>query len=639
MSRRLVGVFDPHAHADASRLLAAIDEQARIISAGPLQVAFSGQTPTCEQPLLCLLDGFLDNAEELRAALQMPTETPPESLLAAGWKAFGPQLPARMRGDFALLIWDAERRQGLLARDQLGVRSIFLHRSGAAVRFAGEMRDLLRLLPCTPAPDPVSVAHWLSMSSRPGSATLYEGVRRLDPGSMLLLDADGVREATYWAPRFHEPQSESPEQLAERVRAHLQRAVGRRIATSELTGVLMSGGLDSASVAALAAAQAPGRIAAYSGVFPDHPRVDETELIAELRGELRLPGLTAQVRPGGLLASAAHAAQLWRMPLLSWDQFWTLPLLHAAHAEGVRTILGGDGGDELFGPRSYLLADRLRAGHPLEALRLAMELPGAAYRPPRREVAAMMLNTALLGALPYRTHELLRRPFAGSGAPTWLGAKTRDDLLASADPLAWKRLDGPRWWSSIAHGLTRGIDEIGIFEQQRQTAACAGMEARHPLFDFDLVELCLRQPPRASFDPQRSRPLLRAAMSGLLPDSVRLRPQKALFDELIVDCLGGPDAGALRALLTDPKAELGAYVDLGAVARELLDSDSIRRQAPFRWMWQLWRLTTAECWLRAEAEPTSQPLPAAIPPSETNVVLQRDGERERASASSYVFPP
>jgi asparagine synthase (glutamine-hydrolysing) len=638
VSRQLAGVFDPRGRIDATRLRRAIEGQARVLAAGPLQVAFSGPAPVCEQPL-CLLDGFLDNAEELRAALDVPADAPPESLLAVGWRAFGAGLPARMRGDFALLIWDPEREQGLLARDQLGVRSIFLHGSGEAVCFAGEVRDLLRLLPRTPAPDPVSVAHWLSMSSRPGSATLYEGVRRLDSGSMLLLDGHGIREEPYWAPRFGEPEGESQEQLAERVRAHLQRAVRRRIATPELTGVLMSGGLDSASVAALAAAQAPGRIKAYSGVFPDHPRVDETELIDALREELQLPGLTAQVRPGGLLASAAHAAQLWRLPLLSWDQFWTLPLLHAAHAEGVRTVLGGDGGDELFGPRSYLLADRLRAGHPLQALRLAMELPGAAYRPPRREVARMMLDTALLGALPYRVHELLRKPLAASGAPDWLQSKARRDLLASADPLAWKRLDGPRWWTSIAHGLTRGIDEIGIFEQQRQTAACAGMQARHPLFDFDLVELCLRQPPRASLDPERSRPVLRAAMSGLLPDAVRLRPQKALFDELIIDCLAGGDAAALRALLTDPKAELGAYVDLDAVARGLLDSERIRRQAPFRWMWQLWRLATAECWLRAQADPATQPLPVATPASETSVVLQGSGYAEPASTPSYVFPP
>ncbi len=251
----------------------------------------------------------------------------------------------------------------------------------------------------------------------------------------------------------------------------------------------------------------------------------------------------------------------------------------------------------------------------------------------------MVLDSALLGALPHRMHELLRKPSAASGAPTWLLRKTRQDLLASADPLAWKRLDGPRWWTSIAHGLSRGIDEIGIFEQQRQTAALADMQARHPLLDFDLVELCLRLPPQASFDPERSRPVLRAAMSGLLPDAVRLRPQKALFDDLIVDCLAGPDADVLRALLTDPAAELRAYVDLDAVVRGLLDSDSVRRRQPFRWMWQLWRLATAECWLRAQADPATLPLPAAVRASETNVVLQGWESAQPASTPPYVFPP
>src|SRR5581483_9783611 len=102
-------------------------------------------------------------------------------------------------------------------------------------------------------------------------------------------------------------------------------------------------------------------------------------------------------------------------------------------------------------------------------------------------------------------------------------------------------------------------------------------------------------------DPDRNRPLLRAGMAGLLPDAVRMRPRKALFDALIVDCMAGPDGLAARRLLSDPASELGAYVDRGRVRRALLDSDRLRREQPFRWMWQVWRLVNAECWLRAQA--------------------------------------
>ncbi len=622
MTRWLAGVFDPHGRADSSRLAGALAPHAStVVAHRPLQVAYSGPADRPHRPL-CLLDGYLDNAQELSAALEVPTGTSPEDVLAAGWRRWGRELPARMRGDFALLIWDQERGEGLLARDQLGIRSMFLHDIPGGLCFASEIRHLLALLPRRPAPDPVSVAHWLTMGHRPGSATLYAGIRRLNPGAMLLLDRTGVREEPYWTPRYSEPLSESEPQLAAQTRAALDRAVDRRISLDGLTGVLMSGGLDSASVAAVAAAQAPGRVSACAAVFPEHPEVDESDLIEELRGALGLGGITAEVRAGGLLASALESIEAWEMPLLSWGDFWALPLLRAAAAAGVRVTLGGDGGDELFDTRAYLLADRLRAGHPFQSVGLALELPGAGDRPARRDVAKVVANIAVAGALPYRLHEIGRRPFASRHAPGWLRPRVARDLLDSEDPLAWKRMDGPRWWAEIAHILTRGIEEIGVFEHQRRRAASAGLQARHPLFDLDLVELCLRLPPLATFDRHRNRPVLRAAMAVALPDAVRLRPQKALFDSVLVDCLAGPDGAAARRLLTEPGAELKAYVDLRDVQRDLFDTPRYRHEQPFKWMWQVWRLTTAECWLRAQAQTGLETLRTELEVSAPRVTLR-----------------
>ncbi len=622
MTRWLAGVFDPRGAADRARLAGALAPyETNILDQGPLQIAHSGPASAASVPV-CLLDGFLDNTAELGIALELPTDSPPEVLLVAGWQRWGSGLPARMRGEFALLVWDREHREGLLARDQMGVRSMFLHDAGGGLRFAGEIRHLLALLPRRPPPDPVSVAHWLTMGHRPGSATLYAGVRRLNPGAMLVLDRHGVRERSYWAPHYTGALSDSEPQLAAQTRAALDRAVERRIPAGGLAGVLMSGGLDSASVAALATTQAPGRVSAYSAVFPEHPAVDESTLIEELRGELNLGGDTAEVRAGGMLASALESIESWGLPLLSWGDFWAVPLLRAAAAAGVTVTLGGDGGDELFGTRGLLLADRLRAGHPLQALALARELPGAGDRPARRDLARVFGSLALAGALPYHLHELARRRSIRVDAPDWLHPRVVRDLLDSADPLAWKCMDGPRWWAEVAHSLTRGIEEIGVFEHQRRRAASAGLEARHPLFDLDLVELCLRLPPQTTFDRYRNRPVLRAAMAGLLPDSVRLRPQKALFDSVLVDSLAGPDRAAARGLLSDPTAEIRAYVDQRAVEHALFDSDSQLREQPFRWMWQLWRLTTTECWLRAEAGRGEELRAVALQASPARVALR-----------------
>jgi asparagine synthetase B (glutamine-hydrolysing) len=293
-------------------------------------------------------------------------------------------------------------------------------------------------------------------------------------------------------------------------------------------------------------------------------------------------------------------------------------------------MLNGNGGDELFGPYAYLLADRLRAGHPFQALALARELPWG-YRVPRREVAGVVRSLALAGALPYRLHNAVQAPLVRREAPRWLLRRTVGDLIESDDPVAWKRLDGPRWWAHAAHGITRGIEEAGVFENQRRLAALAGLEARHPLLDLDLVELGLRQPPRATFDRRFSRPVLRASMAGLLPDTVRLRPAKAWFDSLIVDCLVGPDGAAVRQILTDPNAELRAYLDQGEMRRALFDTDNLLDREPFRWMWQVWRLLTAELWLRAQASPATE-LRLNPPPSASQVAIQ-------ASHASSLFPP
>ncbi|MGN6558782.1 MAG: asparagine synthase-related protein, partial [Solirubrobacterales bacterium] len=318
-------------------------------SFGAGRLELDGEPAPFGGALVCRLEGQLDNAEGLHRELAEAGEpaegASAEELLAAGFRRWGLGLPERMRGDFALLVWDPEREEGLLARDQLGVRPLFLAEAGGRLHFAAELRDLLERLPATPAPDPAGVAHWVALSARADTGTLYAGVERLGPGELLRLGSWGVSRCRYWEPRYRDPLALPEEQLDELVREGLRVAVERRLDRERGTGVLLSGGLDSASIAAVANEE----LVACSGTFPEHPAADEAELIGELRSTLGLEGLVAEVRPGGLLASAIEHVAAWRAPLLGWGDFWTLPLLRAAALQGVGTVLGGDGGDELFG--------------------------------------------------------------------------------------------------------------------------------------------------------------------------------------------------------------------------------------------------------------------------------------------------
>jgi asparagine synthase (glutamine-hydrolysing) len=632
VKRWLAGRFAPGHWAAERRLGRALEpDRSHLLRVGPVEVAYTGPEIDEHGEVLCLLDGRLDNAAELREALGEPfrPEDSEERLLGRAYRRWGSGLPGRMRGDFVLFAWDRRGGHGLLARDQLGARPAFLHGvPDGVLRFAGEVRHLLALLPSRPEPDPASLAHWIAASTRPGLQTLYAGIRRLGPGGALLLAEDGGREARYWAPSFRGTLDLPPAELAASVRGSLDRAVGRR--AGEPAAVLMSGGLDSSAIAALGAAAGRPPIVCSAG-FPDHPATDESALIEELRARLSLSGPSATVRPGGLLRSMLAHLERWEMPQLGWGDFWAERLIEAAAGEGAAVVLGGDGGDEVFGPRSYLLADRLRGGRPLAALALARSLPGAGPHLGRREVLGVYRRLAIAGALPaarWRPPSSLR---ARSEAPGWMLPAARRALAESERPNAWKRLDGPRWWSHAAYGIAEGIEQNGVFEHQQRRAAPLGVEAAHPMLDLDLVELCLSLPPEASLDPRFNRPLLRAATAGALPDAVRLRPAKAWFESLIVDCLRA-DADLVRRLLTEPGAELGAYADLRAIRAALFEREEAWREDPFSWMWQVWRLLTAECWLRAQTRSVSQILPPDAVPSEARVEIA-------PGVDSYLFHP
>jgi asparagine synthase (glutamine-hydrolysing) len=570
--------------------------------AAPLSVAWTGPPaplPPRVGSLACLLDGEIHNHEQVAELARVSPMMPPESVLAAAYARVGEQLLTRLRGEFALLIWDARARTGILARDQLGSGSCFVHAAGGRLLFASELTVLLDALPSTPGPHGEALSQWLAEGTVPAERTLYEGVMPVPPASLLRLGDGKWESERYWSPRYVEPLPIDRDQAAAVVRRGVFDAVGRRLAGGGTAGVLVSGGVDSGAVLAAADRAADRTVAlrAYSAVFPRHRSMDESDLIRVQVEHLGLPDTRHAITGGRPLDAALRYLDRWRVPLPVPGHFIWEPLLTAAAAHGADCLLDGELGDELFGAGVLLIADRVRRGRLRDALRLARELPGAGSSPSGRWLVSILARYGVAPSLP----DGVRRIRGARAAAPWWMARNQARRHRS-DPEWWRSLDGPMWWAGLADAVTRGPDRLGFFDYFRRRGRAAGVPAHHPFLDLDLIETVLRLPPEHAFDPRLSRPLLRHAMRGLVPEPVRMRGRKSYFDPLLIDCLAVNDRERLRRLLTARDAEVWSFADSAAI-RSLVDGGPRGHPGGERpWLRDMWRLATAECWLRSQAD-------------------------------------
>ncbi len=592
--RAFLAVHDPR-HADDVELAGRVehaldgDRAIRTLQRRSLTLGWIGDGEPSLEPF-CFLDGVLYGDDGDR----------PEVRLAAAHRREGEAMLGRLRGDFALLFYDASRDDGLVARDHLGGRGVYWHHAGTRTIVASEVRYVLALLASRPPVDDVTMAHWLGLSGVPTARTFHAGINRLENAHALHFGRGQPRPKRYWTPVYRRPIERSRAELVAGLRAALEEAVCRRSRPGEQTALLLSGGLDSSTVAALAsqldADRRPAR--AYSATFPDHPTVDEGTLIDGLCTSFGLAGTRAEVRAGSVVGGAIEYIDHWQLPPPSPNLFFWFPLLRRAAADGTSVLLDGEGGDELFGLSPYLLADRIMRGQVRAAADLVRRMPGSRPDLPRSAVWPFMREFGFKGVVPRGLHRA-RRGRNTLITPEWLLPATRAVYVDNDVAADWKQLPGPRWWAYLVDVVTRGMGAAMCHDHVRRRAAVVGIDARHPLVDVDVVEYVLGLPPEAAFDTRHSRPLVREAMAGLLPDSVRLRAGKSSFDEIFHYSLGGADLAVVRELLRPGEAEVESYVDLSVVAATLLVGPPAGQRTA--WANALWRLVTAECWLRSAA--------------------------------------
>lgn len=544
----------------------------------------------------CWLFGEPEDGGGLAARFGLQSHTDLPAAFARALGELGADAFELLLGRFAIVTFDRELDRCLVTRDQLGAQPLVYTRIADGLLFAEHERDLLDLLPRTPSPDRLALLHWLDGAVLPPGRTFYEDIKRVPAGHRLILDGGHASVERWWSPRYEGVEDGSATMLSERLRDAAFSAVGRAAKASKHPAVKLSGGLDSSCVAAGLTANglADGRALAIGGAFAEHPLADERELIEATARETRLPlELIAFDSSSSMLAPQLEHIARWRLPPGTPNLFLWQPVIMRARMLGVDRMLDGEGGDELFGLASYLIADRLRAGRLLAAWSLSGRIPGMWRHPGPRVRLRVLRRYGLAPLVPRairRRRELARTVAPGSIVPH-ADARALAELRTSSQE---DQRDGPLWWRFQVQSVIDDRDHIDMGAHFRREALDAGIDIRHPLlYDLPLIETMLRLPPDAQFDPVRDRPLLRNALSGLIPEAVRTRYDKGHFTTLVLAGIRTEES-ALVEPLRQANAPIRAYVaqeplerriGVAPDARSLLGAGS------------LWRLAIANLWL------------------------------------------
>lgn len=533
-----------------------------------------------------VFNGEIYNFRELRRALARDVAFVSDSdteVVLAGWAIHGRTFLPRLRGMFALAIWDRLTERLVLARDRFGIKPL-LHASrggDGAFAFASELRAILASGFVSRRLDPVALAGYLEMGSVPEPRSAIEGVRMLPAGSIMEVRCSPAGIAVGEAEEFAAPiaprgrvAERDPRRAAAAVRDALADSVAHHLVSDVPVALFLSGGIDSSLVAALAAQHARDRLDAFTVAFTEGA-FDETTAAAEVARRYGIRQHRILLSGDEVRDALPDAFAAMDQPSL--DGFNTLALSRAVRDHGFRVVLSGLGGDELFcGYPSFRRAQRLgRIGRP--AGRLLRRLTPLLGVNGRSAKAALLFSE-------------LDPPRDAYVASRTLLAPTARRALLAVDPPALRQapvgltlLQASSWYELTGYMRNTLLRDSDVFSMS------CGVELRVPFVDAEVAAASLRVSDTLKLAGGRGKAILVDAFRDLLPRVAWERPKRG-FTLPFAEWMRGPLAQPIGKALGDARRVSRVGLDPTGVARLWSDFEAGRGAVSWSRPWALFTL-------------------------------------------------
>ena len=535
-------------------------------------------------------NGEIYNHAELRAGLvrqghRFATRSDTEVLVHL-YEERGPAFVEELRGMFAIALWDRLEQRLVLARDRFGIKPLYYGISAGRLSFGSELKALLAMPGFPRDVDPDALEAYLAFNSIPAPLTIFAAARKLPPGHLLLWQGGEPTLRRYARPRpvaAGRERAGDEQMLSAELRERLRDSVRAHLVSDVPVGVLLSGGIDSSALAALAARESSYQVSTFSIGFQERAfnELDQARLVAEHYGT---DHHELVVRPDAV-ELLPRLAEAFDEPFADSSALPTY-LVSQLAAGTVKVALSGEGGDELFGGYFTYVADTLapRIGRVAAALRpLVDALPSSSGKVSLDYKAKRFARAAHLP--PLERHHGWKEIFSADAR-----AELLDGRRGPTDPPDVYR---------ARYAETEGADElarlqdvdIGIYladdllVKTDRASMAHSLEARVPFCDQQVAELALALPRRMKVRGLAKKRLLRQAVATLLPERIARAPKQG-FSIPAAAWLRGDLEPFAREMLSPDRLRAQGFFDPGAVTR-LIDAHVARREDLSRQIWGL----------------------------------------------------
>jgi asparagine synthase (glutamine-hydrolysing) len=505
-----------------------------------LSPAFSGDAlVVTDGEITVVADASVYYCDDLRAALARAHigvgGSSASHLILAAYCAWGADCAARIEGDFAFVVWDARSHTVVAARDFSGKRTLYYSERGkgsesGTLVVASTPEGALALPDANRALNLAVIGETASGLWGGSAETCYEAVRVLQGGETLTrVTGAPMRLHRHWSPPAASTRNAPPfEEAAIELRALLVRAVSERLDTEGDTTIWLSGGWDSPAVfaagaSALEAEHSTRRLLPVSISYPEGDPGREDELIREIAARWNADVHWLDIQNIPFFDRPAQRAAARDEPFAHPFEMWHRSLARGTRATNCRVALEGVGGDQLFQVSEVYLADLLRTGRFTELARewKTKGMSGSGFRNFFRWAIQPNLPRPALEAA-----QLIRggRPLVSyleRSLPPWIDSRFAQahsleerDRLHAPRPTRGSRADRETAWYLSHQYFPRVFGAVSGFAKDE------GVEIRSPLYDKRVIELALTRPREERSSGAETKKLLRAAMRGLLPDSI-----------------------------------------------------------------------------------------------------------------------